>query len=173
MAQYHVHFLEESCFSCCLFAGPLNVPRAGSWIISWVQDASLIPKTHTRRAPREFQFCLRHAWAVSYAGFICCQIPKRAERHGVFVSCAVRSTAYVTQHVISGTVKKRKTLICKEPKDYDITCLIFNRERQPCVFTSVLFYRMLIRRPVLLSGGHVAPRSGGTLRRHALRPVLL
>lgn len=126
------------------------------------QDASLIPKTHTRRAPREFQFCLRHAWAVSYAGFICCQIPKRAERHGVHV------TARNLWHS-----QKGKTLICKEPQDYDITCLIFNRERQPCVFTSILFFRMLIRRPVLLSGGHVAPRSRGTLRRHALRPVLL
>lgn len=79
------------------------------------QDASLIPKTHTRRAPREFQFCLRHAWAVSYVGFICCQIPKRAERHGVFVSCAVRST-YVTQHVTSGTVKKEKLLSVKSQK---------------------------------------------------------
>lgn len=34
-------------------------------------------------------------------------------------------------------------------------------------------HRMLIRSPILLSGGHMAPRSWGALRRHALRPVLL
>lgn len=34
-------------------------------------------------------------------------------------------------------------------------------------------YRMLIRRTLLFPGGHMAPRSGGALRRHALRPVLL
>lgn len=36
-----------------------------------------------------------------------------------------------------------------------------------------LFYRMFIWRPVLFSGGHMAPRSGGALRCHALCPVLL
>lgn len=36
-----------------------------------------------------------------------------------------------------------------------------------------LCYRMLIRRPILFSGGHMAPRSRGALRCHALCPVLL
>lgn len=31
--------------------------------------------------------------------------------------------------------------------------------------------RMFVRRSVLFSGGHMAPRSGGALRRHALRRV--
>lgn len=120
-------------FFCCLFAWWLNVHSCRLMDHFMGQDASLIPKTHTRRARREFQFCLRHAWAVSYAGFVCCQISKRAERHGVFVSCAVRGTAYVTQHVTSD--KKEKLLSVKSQKIMTSptwSCKI--RERQPRVF---------------------------------------
>lgn len=39
------------------------------------------------------------------------------------------------------------------------------------IFPFFFLGRMFVRRSFLFSGGHVAPRSGGALRRHALRPV--
>lgn len=86
------------------------------------QSGSSVPKTHTR-LKGSFS-CLRHAWAASSAGFICCQIWKWAR---VFVSLQLkRKTNIIKPASVCNLWHKsllyvawyRQPLICKRLWQY-------------------------------------------------------
>lgn len=109
------------------------------------------------------------------AWFICCHNWKWAQRRDLIVSLQLKHKKNIIKPASLCNFWQKSLLYVASLKRPWWYLLVVKQETQPCAFTSVLlyFYRMCIWRPVLLSGGHMAPRSGRTLRRHALRPVLL